>query len=213
MLFNPRIVDETFVHAQYLENIGHKKGKPSGSKQKEHQEASKERKKKWKGENDKNMKTISHQCKDPNNHCNNDGHIREKCQKLHLELNLKNHKKESKKKNLIATYLSDQVEKKSDVDENIVCTSVQKDVSMSFLHQQEEKEMTKFFHIKIQVKKSKIDSSFDSGSQAILIATNVVNKLELEVHDHVIPYPLGWVNKDANIKVMKQCKIKFVCKC
>jgi hypothetical protein len=23
------------------------------------------------------------------------------------------------------------------------------------------------------------------------------------------PYPLGWVNKDAEIKVTKQCKIKF----
>jgi hypothetical protein len=33
MLFKPRIVDEACVQAQYLENIGHKKGKPSGSKQ------------------------------------------------------------------------------------------------------------------------------------------------------------------------------------
>jgi hypothetical protein len=35
MLFNPRKMDEVCVHAQYLENIGKKKGKPSGSKQKE----------------------------------------------------------------------------------------------------------------------------------------------------------------------------------
>jgi hypothetical protein len=39
---------------------------------------------------------------------------------------------------------------------------------------------------------------------------DLVNKLGLEVHDHPIPYPLGWVNKDAKIKVTKQCKIKFV---
>jgi hypothetical protein len=32
----------------------------------------------------------------------------------------------------------------------------------------------------------------------------------LEVHAHPIPYPLVWVNKDAKIKVTKQCKIKFV---
>jgi hypothetical protein len=31
----------------------------------------------------------------------------------------------------------------------------------------------------------------------------------LEVHDHPIPYPLVWVNKDENIKAIKQCKIKF----
>ena len=35
MLFNPRIVDEAYVQAQYLENISHKKGQPSGSKHKE----------------------------------------------------------------------------------------------------------------------------------------------------------------------------------
>jgi hypothetical protein len=33
-----------------MENIGQKKGQPSGSKQKEHQKASKEGKNKWKGE-------------------------------------------------------------------------------------------------------------------------------------------------------------------
>jgi hypothetical protein len=31
----------------------------------------------------------------------------------------------------------------------------------------------------------------------------------LEVHDHPNPYPLGWVNKDVELKVTKQCKIKF----
>ena len=80
---------------------------------------------------------------------------------------------------------------------------------MSSLHHQEEKETTKLFHIKIQVKKTKIDALFNFGSWANLIATDLVNKLGLEVHSHPIPYPLGWVNKDAEIKVTKQCKIKF----
>ena len=58
--------------------------------------------------------------------------------------------------------------------------------------------MTKLFHIKIKVmKKTKIDALFKSGSQATLIATNLVDKLELEVHNHSSSYPLGWVNKDA----------------
>jgi hypothetical protein len=38
---------------------------------------------------------------------------------------------------------------------------------------------------------------------------NLVSKFVLEVHDNPSPYPLGWVNKDVYIKVMKQCKIKF----
>jgi hypothetical protein len=57
--------------------------------------------------------------------------------------------------------------------------------------------MTKLFHIKIQVKKTKIDALFDSSSQANHIAANLVSEIGLEVHDHPSPYPLGWVNKDA----------------
>jgi hypothetical protein len=91
------------VQAQYLDNIGNKKGQPSGSKQKDHQDAFKEGKKKWNGKRKKTT-TIAHQCKDPNNHCNNcniDGHTLDKCWKLHPQLNPKNHKKDTKKKNLL----------------------------------------------------------------------------------------------------------------
>jgi hypothetical protein len=100
MIFKTGILDEACVHAQCMENIGHKKGKPIGFKQKEHYEASKEGKKKWKGGNDKNMTSNTHQFKDPSNHFNIYGHTKEKCWKLHIpQLNLKNCKKEEKKKN------------------------------------------------------------------------------------------------------------------
>jgi hypothetical protein len=69
--------------------------------------------------------------------------------------------------------------------------------------------MTKLFHIKIQVKKTKIDALFDSSSLDNLLSMDLVSKLGLEVHDHPSPYPLSWVNKDTEIKVMKHCKIKF----
>jgi hypothetical protein len=95
------------------------------------------------------------------------------------------------------------------VDENIVCTYVQNKVNSSILRHQEEKEMTNLFHIKIQVKKTKIDALFESGSLDNLIATNMFSKIGLEVHDHPSPYPLVWINKDVEIKVTKQYKIKF----
>jgi hypothetical protein len=38
----------------------------------------------------------------------------------------------------------------------------------------------------------------------------MVKKFGLEVHDDPSPYLLGWVNMDANIKVTKQCNIKFL---
>ena len=50
MLFKPKSVDEAYVHAQYLENIGLKRAQWSGSKHKEKQDACKEGKKKKKGE-------------------------------------------------------------------------------------------------------------------------------------------------------------------
>jgi hypothetical protein len=89
----------------------------------------------------------------------------------------------------------------------VVCILVQTEVNFSILHHQGEKEMAKLFHIKIQVKKTNIYALFDSGSQDNLITADLISKIGLEVHDHHVPYPLGWVNKDAEIKVMKKCKI------
>ena len=54
-----------------------------------------------------------------------------------------------------------------------------KEVNLSSLHHQEEKDMTKLFHIKIQVKKTNIDSLFDSHSQANIIVEDMVNKIGL----------------------------------
>jgi len=69
--------------------------------------------------------------------------------------------------------------------------------------------MTKPFHIKIQVKKTKIDALFDLGSQANLIEEKLFKKVWLEFRDHPNPYPLGWVNKDPNLKVTKQ--YNYIC--
>lgn len=51
---------------------------------------------------------------------------------------------------------------------------------------------------------------FDSSSQEIFIVVYLIKKLRLWVHDNPIPYPLGRVNKEAEIKLTKQCKINFV---
>jgi len=55
------------------------------------------------------------------------------------ELNQKNENKDNKKKNLMATDSRNQVESSLDMDERIVCTSVQKEVNLSSLQQYEEK--------------------------------------------------------------------------
>jgi len=78
---------------------------------------------------------------------------------------------------------------------------VQKEVNLSSLQQKEDKEDTTLFKLKIQVKKTKIDALFESRSQENFIALDMAKKLRLEVRDHPNPYPLGWVHKDAELKI------------
>lgn len=96
------------------------------------------------------------------------------------------------------------------MEENISCTLVLKEVSPSISHRKEEKEMKKIVHINIYVKKTKVHSLFNSYPQANLLLFDLVSNIGLEVHNHPIPYLLEWINKDTKIKLMKQCKIKFV---
>jgi hypothetical protein len=125
-------------------------------------------------------------------------------------LNHKKPKKNVKKKKLMATDSSNRVKSILHVYENNAFTSVHKEVNLSSFHHKEEKDMTKIFNVKIQVKKSKANALFDSGSHANIIEIDLIKKLGLDVHDHPSPYPLGWINKDEEIKVMKGCMIKFV---
>ena len=76
-------------------------------------------------------------------------------------------------------------------------------MDISNIHPKEDKEMSKFFHINIYFKKTKLDALFDSNSQAILIVEDLFSKIELEFHAHPHPYPLGWLNKDGELKVNK----------
>jgi len=43
----------------------------------------------------------------------------------------------------------------------------------------------------------------------VYLAEDMFSNLGLEVRDHPNPHPLGWVNKDEELKVTKHCKIKF----
>jgi hypothetical protein len=117
-------------------------------------------------------------------------------------LNPKNHKRDAKNKNMLGMDSGNKVEKILDVDENIFFTSMKKEVNLSILHQKEDKDMKKNFHNRIQVKNTKVDSLLNSGSQANLIKNNLVSNIGLDIHDHLSPYPLGWVNKDGNIRVI-----------
>jgi len=97
------------------------------------------------------------------------------------------------------------------MDKKVVSTLMQKGMNLRILKQQEkEKDITKLFHIEIQVKKTKIDAIFNSISQGNLIIAQLFNKLGLEVQDHPSPYLFRWVYKYVEIKVTKKVKSNFL---
>jgi hypothetical protein len=74
---------------------------------------------------------------------------------------------------------------------------------------QQEKTRIELFHIRVISKHTKIDTLFDSGSQANLISEETVKKLKLETSPHPKPYPLGWICDNAKLQVTRKCKLRF----
>ncbi|XP_061988451.1 uncharacterized protein LOC133706921 [Rosa rugosa] len=61
------------------------------------------------------------------------------------------------------------------------------------------------FHLNIQVKKTVVQAIVDPGSQKNLISEALVKKVGLETMPHPKPYPLGWIQKDIDMQITKQC--------
>jgi len=73
----------------------------------------------------------------------------------------------------------------------------------------DEVKWTKFFHIRVISKYTKIGTLFESGSQINLISETIVKKLGLITKPHKKPYPLGWIHNDNQLQVNRQCVLKF----
>jgi hypothetical protein len=78
--------------------------------------------------------------------------------------------------------------------------SISSSSSSSLNETQQEKERIEFFHISIVSNHTKIDTLFDTGSQANLISEDTVKKLNLETIPHPKPYPIGWICDNANCR-------------
>ena len=83
--------------------------------------------------------------------------------------------------------------------------------SISNCHTSTPNEQTRIelFHVRVISKNTKIDTLFDSGSQANLISEDLVKKLNLETILHPKPYQLGWICKDTNLKLTRKCIFQF----
>ena len=58
-------------------------------------------------------------------------------------------------------------------------------------------------------KHTKIDTLFDSGSQANLISQDLVKKLNLETIPNPKPYPFGWIRNNTNLQVTRKRVLLF----
>ena len=66
------------------------------------------------------------------------------------------------------------------------------------------------FHIRVIMKHTKVETSFDLSSQENLISEYLVKKLGLWIKPHSKPYPLRWVCDKEKLHVTKQGRARFV---
>ena len=71
-------------------------------------------------------------------------------------------------------------------------------ISKCHIEAPSEEHRIELFHMRVLSKHTKVDTLFDSGSQANLIYEDLVKKLNLDTISHPKPYPLGWICKDEN---------------
>ena len=64
---------------------------------------------------------------------------------------------------------------------------------------QDDETRIELFHVRVISKHTKIDTLFDSGSQANLFSEDLVKKLNLETIPNPMPYPLGLICMNSNM--------------
>ena len=68
---------------------------------------------------------------------------------------------------------------------------------------------SKFFHIRVIMKHTKINTLIDSGSQSNLISEEVVKQLGLNIQMHHKTCSLKWISNNHKLHITKQCTLKF----
>jgi hypothetical protein len=213
LMFNPSNLDEVCVQATHLEARGRNETHEGSKKPFSHGDKGK---RKFKG-NGKKIASVKKEgekftCK----HCSKDGHDEDHCWKLHPEKRPKKFSHKGKPK----TAATIQQDLGSDSGDETKITamgyqgkgsfaSTSSSSSSSLNETQQEKERIELFHIRVVSKHTKIDTLFDTGSQANLISEDTVKKLNLETIPHPKPYPLGWICDNAKLQVTRRCKLRF----
>jgi hypothetical protein len=215
LMFNPTNLDEACVQATHLEARGRNDSHEGFKKTFSHGDKGK---KKFKGNGRKNVAVKKEGEKFTCKHCSKDGHDEDHCWKLHLERRPKKFGNNNKgKSKTFATVLQDLGSNSGDETKitamgyqgNSFVASTRSSSNANVNVTQQEKTRIENFHIRVVSKHTKIDTLFDSRSQANLISEETVKKLKLETSPHPKPYPLGWICDNAKLQVTRKCKLRF----
>jgi hypothetical protein len=215
LMFNPSNLDEVCVQATHLEARGRNDTHEGNKKTFSHGDKGK---KKFKGNGRKNVVVKKEGEKFTCKHCSKDGHDEDHCWKLHPERRPKKFGNNNKGKSKTAATVQHDLGSDSGDETKITAMGYQGNGSIASTSSssnnnvnvtQQEKARIELFHIRVVSKHTKIDTLFDTGSQANLISEETVKKLKLETIPHPKPYPLGWICDNAKLQVTRRCKLRF----
>jgi hypothetical protein len=213
LMFNPSNLDEVCVQATHLEARGRNDTHEGNKKTFSHGDKGK---KKFKGNGRKNVVVKKEGEKFTCKHCSKDGHDEDHCWKLHPERRPKKFGNNNKGKSKTAATVQHDLGSDSGDETKITAMGYQGNGSKASTSSsnnvnvtQQEKARIELFHIRVVSKHTKIDTLFDTRSQANLISEETVKKLKLETIPHPKPYPLGWICDNAKLQVTRRCKLRF----
>jgi hypothetical protein len=175
-------------------------------------------KKKFKGGGRKNVVVKKEGEKFTCKHCSKDGHDEDHCWKLHPERRPKKFGNNNKGKSKNVAIVQQDLGSDSGDETKIIAMGYQGNGSVASTISssnsnvnvtQQEKTRIELFHIRVISKHTKIDTLFDTGSQANLISEETVKQLKLETSPHPKSYPLGWIYDNAKLQVTRRCKLMF----
>jgi hypothetical protein len=183
-MFGPTNIDEAYVQAMYIE--AEKNGVSVSG------ESSSKKDSKGKGNGKKaNPATVKEEklsCK----HCKKEGHDDDHCWQLHPKKRPKWFKEMKGRKKVATTIRPIDLGYDSGDESKIITIGLTGKIGDDF------DSRSKWFHIRVVMKHTKIDTLIDSRSQSNLIFEEVVKKLGLNTKMHHKPYSLNWISKDHN---------------
>lgn len=190
-MFSPSSLDEVVVQETYIE-AGKSRVCVSLESSSKKEGKCKEKSKRT---NSIKMEDEKLSCKN----CKNEGHDEENCLQLHPHKQPKWSKgKKGKQKVVVAIMPTDLGLESGDEAQNVVGLASKFDNGIYFNNYYDKKRL-KLFHIRVIMKKTKIDTLIDSGSQVNLISEEMVKQLGLKIKMHHKPYTLNWMSKSHKL--------------